>query len=540
MNILNISQVLMASERNYIIVQSACKLSRVRVNEIKSILFCAEVDFHLNERRAIRIAGVLVFIIIMLPVEVHAAFLTLAPNQATVTQGSYGTNFQVTIAGQPNSTYYLSATGVSGDFSPSNQVQTNANGYAYAVFNVNFGISSIGSPGIYCPGTSVYTITAASTSGDTGTVDGSVTILPAGPLQLSVSTDKDAYTQGNMVTFAVSLNRPADVTVTVTSPSGQTQSYPITYPGTTPISYTKSIEATGPFGTWSVTAQANDYCGVTASNSTTFVVNPILYHVHAFLAGIPTNTSAVVRVDGTNQGMIGGGRGIDLSFPNGTSHTLSVDEYIAGQAGIRFHCPQNTWSFNSAGNHTFNYQPQYQFFVNADPASVFPTISTWYDPGSIAFVNPPPVIVQGLTPGVKYVFSYLTVDGVKQNYNSTSFTMEGPHFVVAKYRVQYLLTVVSPNNLGNPQGSGYYDSGTVANFSVSTPVGYVVQQVFAKWTGDVTGTTPQSSTVMTKPVTVYAVWTTSYLQIFLVAGIFAAIAVILILRRRYAKSTATT
>jgi hypothetical protein len=232
-----------------------------------------------------------------------------------------------------------------------------------------------------------------------------------------------------------------------------------------------------------------------------------------------------------NQGTIVGAQRNILSFPKDTDHTISVDEYVEGPTGVRYHCAQNSWSFGSAGKHTFNYQTQYELAVNTDPNGVFPTTSEWYDPGSIGKTTAAPETLQGQISGVKYVFDYWEVDGVNRAGNSTVVAMNGPHSAIAKYTVQYLLTVLSPNRIGNPQGSGYYDAGTVANFSVSTPVGFLVQQIFAEWTGNVTGTSPQASIVMTGPVVVHAVWITSYIELFVLTGIIFAIAVGLVVRR---------
>jgi hypothetical protein len=243
---------------------------------------------------------------------------------------------------------------------------------------------------------------------------------------------------------------------------------------------------------------------------------------------VPANASASLQVDGTNQGTIEGAQRNDLAFANGTSHTVSVGQYVAGPAGVRFDCPRNTWSFNSTGSHTFNYQTQYELSIISDPEGVLQTTSEWYDPGSIAKTSPVPRTVQGNAVGVKYVFNYWVVDGVVQVGNLTSLTMNEPHTVIAKFTVQYLLTVLSPNNFGDPEGSGYYDAGTVANFSVSTPVGFLVQQVFAGWAGDTTGTSPHGSIAMTRPIVVHAVWITSYVQLFLLTGAIFAVAVVLL------------
>ena len=76
---------------------------------------------------------------------------------------------------------------------------------------------------------------------------------------------------------------------------------------------------------------------------------------------------------------------------------------------------------------------------------------------------------------------------------------------------------------GNPQGAGYYNAGSAAQFSVTTPSGFPVQQIFVKWQGDYTGNSPQGSITMDKPHVVQAVWSTSYLPLIGIVVVAAAI-----------------
>ena len=132
------------------------------------------------------------------------------------------------------------------------------------------------------------------------------------------------------------------------------------------------------------------------------------------------------------------------------------------------------------------------------------------------------------------MFEYWEVDGVAESASAISFVMNGPHTAVAKYVTKYRLIVDSDNNLGNPQGSNYYNAGYVANFSVSTPVGILVQQVFVQWTGDYAGSTPIGSILMDRPHEVQAVWTTSYTQLISIIGIITiTVTTLLILRGRH-------
>jgi len=135
--------------------------------------------------------------------------------------------------------------------------------------------------------------------------------------------------------------------------------------------------------------------------------------------------------------------------------------------------------------------------------------------------------------GVKYRFAEWTVDGATRAGNGFQITMDVPHKVVAKYDTYFKLTVIS--DYGNPKGDDYYKSGDTATFSVDSPVGIGIQQVFAGWSGDYAGKDPAGSIIMDTPKKVIATWTTSYFQLYLIIGIIAVIAVVaalLLLRRR--------
>jgi hypothetical protein len=129
-------------------------------------------------------------------------------------------------------------------------------------------------------------------------------------------------------------------------------------------------------------------------------------------------------------------------------------------------------------------------------------------------------MVAGST-GTQYAFQQWQINGSPQPGNPISLTLDKPYTAVAKYSTEYQLVVDSA--YGNPQGSGYYDAGTVAQFSVTTPVGFPVQEVFVQWQGDYNGSTPQGSITMDKPHVVQAVWSTSYTLLIAIIIVAAAI-----------------
>jgi len=145
----------------------------------------------------------------------------------------------------------------------------------------------------------------------------------------------------------------------------------------------------------------------------------------------------------------------------------------------------------------------------------------WYNAGTPVPIGQLPQTVNG-TSGTRYNLVGWLLDGAAQTGNSLTVTMDKSHNAVAKYETQYQLLIDSP--FGDPKGQGYYTAGSTATFSVTTPWGFPVEQIFLGWQGDYTGTSPQGSVAMDGPKVIRATWSTSYIP--LVAIIVVALAVI--------------
>ena len=148
--------------------------------------------------------------------------------------------------------------------------------------------------------------------------------------------------------------------------------------------------------------------------------------------------------------------------------------------------------------------------------------------------------------GIQYVFVQWS-DGSKDT--SRTFTATQESSLTATFKIQYQLLVSS--DLGNPQGSGWYDVNTQATFSVTTPLtveGFLGtlggKYVFDHWSGDVTAATATTSVTMDGPKTAKAEWRTDYTMPYIIIGaIVAAIAIIvalLLMRRRRVPTPAST
>jgi len=112
----------------------------------------------------------------------------------------------------------------------------------------------------------------------------------------------------------------------------------------------------------------------------------------------------------------------------------------------------------------------------------------------------------------------------------------------ANYTTRYYLTVES--EYGDPQGEGWYDSGSTTTISVTSPEGGVIRQVFTEWSGDFSAVTPSASVNMDGPKTVTASWRTDYVLLFIIVGVGGAVLIggivvaTLILVKRRGKQTA--
>jgi uncharacterized repeat protein (TIGR02543 family) len=124
--------------------------------------------------------------------------------------------------------------------------------------------------------------------------------------------------------------------------------------------------------------------------------------------------------------------------------------------------------------------------------------------------------------------------------NSRTVLLTGDATLTAKYKRQYLLTVDS--EVGSSKGMGWYDDGSIAMFSVESPLSadglmgvLGGKVVFAGWMGDSGATSAAASVTMDGPKTVRAVWETDYTTPYTIIGAtiatLAVIAVLLAIRR---------
>ncbi len=155
-----------------------------------------------------------------------------------------------------------------------------------------------------------------------------------------------------------------------------------------------------------------------------------------------------------------------------------------------------------------------------------------YDPDSSVTLKMDKVVAGAS--GVRYMFTYWTVDGRRYDTESTVIRVDKREIIAtAVFRLQYELKIESL--FGNPQGSGWYDEGSVATFSVTSPANLGIH-IFERWSGNSTSTLPKDTIVMSSPKTIATVWKTDQSALIMVilgiAGFSVVVGALLRLGRK--------
>jgi len=144
--------------------------------------------------------------------------------------------------------------------------------------------------------------------------------------------------------------------------------------------------------------------------------------------------------------------------------------------------------------------------------------------------------------GTRYLFLEWS-DGNKETFRAITVTKSETY--TARYKTQYELIVKSEH--GIPHGAGWYDAGTEASFTVTSPIpesGFMgiigAKIVFDHWSGDSSASTPTATIKMDGPKAVTAIWKADYTQAYITLGavlvVLAILAVAVVMRRRGSSS----
>lgn len=297
-------------------------------------------------------------------------------------------------------------------------------------------------------------------------------------------------------------------------------------------------------GSWADTSN-NIYAKVLEKQGTSYTIafssKPIttikhMYTAELSLINLPFAASANVIVDGTEYNTISIPETHKLSLTflglTGSTHTVTLSQCILTSEDTRLCTKNNVITISKRGTYDIDYDiTQFMLFIQTDPSSVPGGDERWFTAGQTANLGPYDDTVP-VDAGTRYMLLGLAVDGTMVGEKSLTLIMDRPHIVTVRYVTQYLLKIVT--DYGDPKGEGWYNSGDIATYSVTTPYGFLIQRVFVSWTDDVTSSEPQGTVTMTRPYTIEARWRDDYTQIIL-ATVFTAIAIAAILATKRLK-----
>ena len=190
-----------------------------------------------------------------------------------------------------------------------------------------------------------------------------------------------------------------------------------------------------------------------------------VYNAAISVAGLPAGLPANLVVDGGFYKSLSIGDEVRITFDEGTSHTIAVSGVLMGEPGVRYVCDINQTRVTDATWQVFVYATEYLVNITSEPGNVFEAPQpSWYRSG----MSVPVVRTSGdtihINEGERLVFDAWYLDGTRMGAEPTTLIVDSPISLVAKYGIEYYLSVAS--SFGVTSGSGWYKKDTVASFSV--------------------------------------------------------------------------
>ena len=223
----------------------------------------------------------------------------------------------------------------------------------------------------------------------------------------------------------------------------------------------------------------------------------------------------------------------ELTWAPGSAHDLTILSLLDTGSGTRN--VFTSWNdgdtsisrtISHGGVYTANYKTQYELLIES--AYGEPEGEGWYDAGSTATISVTPIE----EPTTRHIFTGWSGDYAGDTATA-SVIMDSPKAITANWRTDYLLTIES--TYGEPEGEGWYESGSTVTISVAPSEGMLIRHIFAGWSGDFSGDTPTTTLTMNSPMAVTVNWRTDYTRLYMLIGLIVLIAAInggLRMRRR--------
>ena len=279
---------------------------------------------------------------------------------------------------------------------------------------------------------------------------------------------------------------------------------------TTTTSTTTTTATTSNSTTISTTQVTTTTSSTTSSTSSSTSSNPV--SVSIILNASPSGS---IVVDGTTYTSPQ-----TFAWIPGSSHTVSANSPVSGASGTQY--VWASWSDGGAQSHTIttpsslttytaNYQTRFQVTYSQTGCTLPVSLpaTEWVNATGSAVGSFPTTVSSG--------------DG-KTQCTLQSSAPAGPINAAtaraATYKTQYYLTVAS--SYGNPAGQGWYDAGSTATFTVTSPAsgGAGTQYAFTGWvssdTGGYAGADASHSLTVSSPITETASWKTQWQVAFAV------------------------
>ncbi|MGQ9543720.1 MAG: SHOCT domain-containing protein [Candidatus Bathyarchaeia archaeon] len=316
------------------------------------------------------------------------------------------------------------------------------------------------------------------------------------------------------------------------------------------------------------------------------------YSVRVSISGIPSDSTATLRVDGNVVGTVPGGSTKEFEVAATATHIFEVESYISGPSGVRYHCKEPSWTLEKVKEepypyyayhpypvirkvnytsgtvyyyymyprfyyypyyypdpyvkpvlevaHTFTYESEYMLTVE-NPYGYSVDKSGWKADDTLIVLTTPEKVEKSNVE--RSVFKAWNIDGSEIGSGTVTLTMNMPHKATAIYKTQYYLEVKS--EFGQTQGSGWYDKDAVATISVTPEVSMSdlwgalgAKHVFTGWVGPAEpANAPTAKVTVNGPLTVSADWrgdyTTAYIWIATIMAVVAVACALIIMTFRW-------
>jgi len=275
----------------------------------------------------------------------------------------------------------------------------------------------------------------------------------------------------------------------------------------------------------------------------------VMYEARPLVLSVATGLASqqLVYVDGSLRASSGSGTYTLVVGDYGEQHNLTAVGSIYPSAGSRyifvnwsdgalnFTVTSHTLIVTVTTDRSIDTVWQLKYLVSIDPgAGEVDKSSQWVNEGAslvVGAIDPSDFVANSS----KLVFKGWT-GTISSSENPLTVIASSHQEVAANWQQMYYLIVTS--DLGSPRGEGWYASGSNAVINVTTPLGFLVQQVFDHWDGATTSTSPTTTVVMDGPKAVVAVWHNDYVQLLALAGgVGAAVVGSAVYFLNYAKRT---